>query len=254
MSPCTGRLAGSEMTLIRTSSRTAIAIGSASLTMAATKMRWRAPARMLTLTLPTSSPVLSGPWTDPPAAIAKRHVRAFVSSARYPGPICVPATGTARSASFGVPAAVKLQEVGVVAAAWLCDAGVLAAVQLHDTEAAPGDQLAQAPHPAHARERDSYGGGEDRAAKQREPADDVPQHHHDHSGQQGRRHDRDQEQREQRHGDDGLGGPVRRPLRVPTGHHDHLSRPRALHGPGPAETTRYVASSGSTRLSIRIIP
>jgi len=51
---------------------------------------------------------------------------------------------------------------------------LLAAVQLHDTELAPGDQLAQVPHPAHARERDSRGGGEDRAAEQREPGDDVP--------------------------------------------------------------------------------
>jgi hypothetical protein len=39
----------------------------------------------------------------------------------------------------------------------LYDAGVLAAVQLHYTEAPPGDQLAQVPHPAHAHERDSYG-------------------------------------------------------------------------------------------------
>src|SRR5262249_22020652 len=73
-----------------------------------------------------------------------------------------------RSANFGVLAAVQLHDVGVVAAPRLCDVGVLAAVQLHETEAAPGEQLVQVPHPAYARE----GGGEDRAAKQHEPADD----------------------------------------------------------------------------------
>ncbi len=37
----------------------------------------------------------------------------------------------------------QLHDGGVVDALWLCDVGVLAAVHLHDTEAAPGDQLAQ---------------------------------------------------------------------------------------------------------------
>src|ERR1039457_4545416 len=77
--------------------------------------------------------------------------------------------GRARSANFGVLAAVQLHKVGVVPALWLGDVGVLAAVQPHDAEAAPGEQLAQVPHPVHARERDSYSGGEDRAAEQREP-------------------------------------------------------------------------------------
>ena len=44
----------------------------------------------------------------------------------------------ARSANFGVLAAVQLHEVGVVAALWLCDVGVLAAVQPDDAEAIPG--------------------------------------------------------------------------------------------------------------------
>src|SRR6185437_8555800 len=44
----------------------------------------------------------------------------------------------ARSADFGVLAAVQLHEVGVVAALWLCDVGVLAAVQPDDAEAIPG--------------------------------------------------------------------------------------------------------------------
>src|SRR5262249_15789741 len=96
-------------------------------------------------------------------AAAHPHLR--LASHDISGPKRVPTTGTVSSANFGVPAAVQLHDVGVVAAPWLCDVGVLAAVQLHDTEAAPGDQLAQVPHPAHARERDSYGGGEDRAAK-----------------------------------------------------------------------------------------
>src|SRR5215831_19629880 len=60
--------------------------------------------------------------------------------------LCAPATGTVRSANFGVLAAVQLHDVGVVAAPWLCDVGVLAAVQLNETEAAPGEQLAQMPH------------------------------------------------------------------------------------------------------------
>jgi len=58
---------------------------------------------------------------------------------------CAPATGTVRSANVGVVVAVQLHDVGVVAAPWLCGVGVLAAVQLHDTEAAPGNQLAQVP-------------------------------------------------------------------------------------------------------------
>src|SRR5258708_39975752 len=107
-------------------------------------------------------------WPVRGAGSWRGRARCRGGRARYPGPICVPATGTARSASFGVLAAVQLHDVGVVAAAWLCDAGVLAAVQLHDTEAAPGDQLAQAPHPAHARERASYGGRADPSATQRE--------------------------------------------------------------------------------------
>src|SRR5271165_4324468 len=78
-----------------------------------------------------------------------------------------------RSANFGVLAAVQLHEVGVAAAARLCDVGVLAAVQLHDVENGPGEQLAHVPHPGHARERDSDGGGENRATEQREPADDM---------------------------------------------------------------------------------
>ena len=64
-------------------------------------------------------------------------------------------TGRGRSANFGVLAAVQLHDVGVAAALWLCDVGVLAAVHLRDTEAAPGEQLAQVPHPAHARDPDS---------------------------------------------------------------------------------------------------
>src|ERR1022692_4830100 len=91
---------------------------------------------------------------------------------------CVPATPTLGSANFGALAAVQLHDVGVVAAPWLCDVRVLAAVQLHDAEAAPGDQLAQVPQPAYARERDSYGGGGP-AAHKREPAGDVPHQHHD---------------------------------------------------------------------------
>src|SRR5580698_2407756 len=79
----------------------------------------------------------------------------------------------AGSANFGELAAVQLHEVGVVAARWLCDVGVLAAVRPHGAEAAPGEELAQVTPPAHARERDGYGSGEDRAAEQREPADDV---------------------------------------------------------------------------------
>src|SRR6516165_12759085 len=92
---------------------------------------------------------------------------------------CVAAAPTVRSANFGVLAAIQLHHVGVVAAPWLFDVGVLAVVQLDEREAALGDQLAQVPYPADARERDSDGGGQDRAAKQREPADDVSQHHHD---------------------------------------------------------------------------
>jgi len=160
----------------------------------------------------------------------------------YTGTRCVlvppaPDRRPLRSADFGVLAAVQPHDVGVVAALRLRDVGVrvgvLAAVQLHDPEAALGDQLAQAVHPGHARERDSYPGGEDRPAEHREPADDVSQHHHDHSGQQGHRHRRHQQQREQRQGDHGLGRPARRLLLVPTGHHAHLSKPRA---------TRYVVS------------
>ena len=49
-------------------------------------------------------------------------------------------------------------------ALWLGDVGVLAAVRPHDTEVPPGEHLAQVPHPVHARERDSYDGGKDRAA------------------------------------------------------------------------------------------
>jgi hypothetical protein len=61
-------------------------------------------------------------------------------------------------------------------------------IQSHDPEVPPGEQLAQVPHPAHARDRDSNAGREDRAAEQREPADDVSQYHHDHRGHQGYRH------------------------------------------------------------------
>src|ERR1700722_2457298 len=86
-----------------------------------------------------------------------------------------PLLGTVRSANLGVIAAVQVHDVGVVAAAWLCGVGVLAGVWLREAEAAPGDQLAQVPHPAHARETDSYDGGKDRAAEQRESADDVSQ-------------------------------------------------------------------------------
>ena len=57
------------------------------------------------------------------------------------------ATGRVWSANFGELAAVQLHDVGGVAALWLCDADVRAAVQVHDTKAAPGDQLAQVPHP-----------------------------------------------------------------------------------------------------------
>jgi hypothetical protein len=81
--------------------------------------------------------------------------------------------GRARSANFGVLAAVQLHKAGVMPARWLGDVGVLAAVQPHDAEAVHRQQLAQVPHAAHARDRDSYGGGEDRAAEQREPAGDV---------------------------------------------------------------------------------
>ena len=66
---------------------------------------------------------------------------------------------------LGVLAAVQLHEIGVVAALRLGGIGVLAPVQLHDMEAAPADQLAQVPHPAHACDRDSYDGREDRAAE-----------------------------------------------------------------------------------------
>src|ERR1700722_6548186 len=88
------------------------------------------------------------------------------------------------SANFGVVAAIQLHDVGVVADPWLGDVAVLAAVRLHDREAESGDQLPQVPQPAHAGDRDSYGGGEYRAAEQREPADNVSQYDHDQSGQQ----------------------------------------------------------------------
>jgi hypothetical protein len=79
----------------------------------------------------------------------------------------------ARSANVGLLAAVQLHEVGVVAAFWFCDVAVLTVIQLREAEVASGEQLAQVWHPAHARERDSYGGGEDRAAE-RARAEDVP--------------------------------------------------------------------------------
>ena len=97
-------------------------------------------------------------------------------------------------------------------------------------------------HPGHARERDSNGGREDRAAEQCEPADDVSQHHHYHCGQQGHWHGSHQHQREQRQGGHDPGRPVRRPFRVPTGHHAHLSRPGAGQEPRPTPATRYVVS------------
>src|SRR5690242_6603372 len=59
----------------------------------------------------------------------------------------------ARSADFGVLAAIQPHDVGVAVALRLCEVGVLVAVQWCDTEAAPEEQLAQVPYPAHARER-----------------------------------------------------------------------------------------------------
>lgn len=61
------------------------------------------------------------------------------------------------SADLGVLAAIQLHDIGVVAAPWLGGVSVPAAVRLHDWEARPGDQLAQAPHSAQARERHSHG-------------------------------------------------------------------------------------------------
>src|SRR5947207_599845 len=117
--------------------------------------------------------------TAPGVTSAQRSGAACAGSAALASPHRRPKiradNGRVRSADFGVLAAVQLHDVGVGAAFWLCDAGIPAAVQLPDTEAAPGDQLAQVPHPAHACDRDSYGGGEDGAAEQREPADDVSQ-------------------------------------------------------------------------------
>src|SRR3984885_9308842 len=86
--------------------------------------------------------------------------------------------GLASSADFGVLAGIQLYDVVVATVLRLCNVGVLAAVQRHDAEAS-GDHLAQVPHSAHAWYPDPYGGGGDRAAEQRQPADHVSQRHHD---------------------------------------------------------------------------
>ena len=114
------------------------------------------------------APKLANIAISGPAAAARQQRAPMAAETWVSSPLLPPAESTAgyparntrnkgrpRSANFGVLAAVQLHEVGVVAARWLCDVGVLAAVQPHDAQAAPGDQLAQVPHPAHARERDS---------------------------------------------------------------------------------------------------
>src|SRR4051812_16594664 len=114
--------------------------------------------------MPTTAPMTAETRVSPPLRPPVE------SAARYPARR-TRNKGRARSANLGVLTAVQLHGVGVVAALWLCDVGVLTAVQPHDAEAAPGEEFAQLPPPAHARERYCYGRSEDRAAEQREPAD-----------------------------------------------------------------------------------
>src|SRR5579871_2851869 len=96
---------------------------------------------------------------------AGRHLRRLRIRHQPAGSRYRATAATRGLADFGVLAAVQFQDVGVTAVLRLRDVGVLAVIQAHDTEAAPGEHLAQVPHPAHARQRDGYAGGENRAAE-----------------------------------------------------------------------------------------
>jgi len=101
-------------------------------------------------------------------------------------------------------------------------------VALLGTVALLADHLAQVPYPAHARDHDGPDGREDRGAEQREPAYDVPKHHHDQAHQQRRGDGRHQQHGEQHHGDQRPRRPAHRSGHVPDPHVTHPSSVQLL--------------------------